>query len=131
MAAMSDYLENALLEETLNAVNFAPPASVYIALYTTAPTDAGGGVEVSGGSYARVQVTAGFTVSGVLTRAGNTAAITFAQATANWGTIVAVGIHDAASGGNLLYHGSLTASKTINDTDQLEFPADALGVTLT
>jgi len=128
--AMSDFLEDTILEMVLNSVAYSEPASVFIALFTAAPSDAGGGTEVTGGSYARQQLTAGFTVAGTATRASNTAAITFPQATAAWGTVTHIGIFDAVSGGNLLFHGALTTSKVVGDTDQLEFPADSLGVTL-
>lgn len=128
--AMSDFLEDTVLEMVLNSVAYAEPASVYIALYTAAPSDSGGGTEVSGGSYARQQVTAGFTVSGVATRGGNTGAITFPTATANWGVVTHVGIFDALVAGNLLFHGALTASRTVDSGDTFSFAADALGVTL-
>ncbi len=128
--AASDFLEAAILNHVLNSIPYTDPTSVFIALFTAAPSDSGGGTEVSGGSYARVSVTAGFTVSGTATRAGNTAAITFPQATASWGTITHVGIFDALTVGNLLFHGALAASKIVGDTDQLEFPIDSLGVTL-
>ncbi len=129
--AMSDFLEDTILEMVLNSVAYSEPASVYIALFTAAPSDSGGGTEVTGGSYARVQVTAGFTVSGVATRGGNTSAITFPTATANWGVVTHVGLFDASSGGNLLFHGALTSSRTVESGDTFEFAADALGVTLT
>jgi hypothetical protein len=132
MAAMSDYLEDALLEHVLNSVPYTDPTSVYVALFTAAPSDTGGGTEVSGNGYARVTMTAGWTITGTATRAENTAAVTFPQASGgNWGTITHVGIFDAATVGNLLFHGALTASKVVNDTDQIEFPATTLGVTLT
>ena len=128
--AMSDFLEDTILEMVLNSVAYSEPASVYVALFTAAPSDSGGGTEVSGGAYARQQMTAGWTVSGVATRASNTAAVTFPVATASWGTVTHIGIFDALTVGNLLFHGALTTSKVVGIDDQVEFPADSLGVTL-
>lgn len=131
MAAMSDFLEDTILKMVLNSVQYTEPATVYIALFTAAPNDAGGGTEVTGGSYARKAETASFTVAGTATRASNTAAITFVTATASWGTVTHVGIFDAVTGGNLLFHGALTASRVVDNGDTFSFAADALGVTLT
>jgi len=130
MAAMSDYLESELLDHILNNNAYTSPTSVYVALFTAAPSDSGGGTEVSGGSYARVTVTGGFTISGTATRAGNTSAITFPTATGSWGTVTHVGVFDASSGGNLLFHGALTTSRAVVADDVFSFPADALGITL-
>jgi hypothetical protein len=97
-------------------------------LYTAAPTDAGGGTQVSGNAYARVSVA--FTVSGTTTAATNSAAVEFAAATASWGTIVAVGIFDASTSGNLLAWADLTTSKTIDTGDIFRIPAGDLDITL-
>ncbi len=126
MSALSDYLENALLDHALGTSAYTMP-TVYVALYTSAPGDAGGGTEVSGGSYARQQVTFGAASGG---SASNASDIRFPTATADWGTVTHVGLHDAASGGNLLWHGALSASKTINNGDTASFPAGSLVVTL-
>jgi len=128
---MSDYLESIILNTVLNSVTYSEPASVYIGLYTVAPTDAGGGTEVSGTGYARQTMTSGWTVSGTATRAFNAAPVTFPIAGGSWGTVTSIGIFDAISGGNLLFWGTLTASKgPINSTDQLAFPLNTLAVTL-
>lgn len=101
-------------------VAYAPPA-IYLALFTVAPSDAGGGTEVTGGSYARVQVSqldaSWAAPSGTPSATSNSAAITFPSPTANWGTIVAIGIFDAASGGNLLAWELQTPNKTVNNGD--------------
>lgn len=128
MAGKSDYLENKLLDHVLNGVAYSSPASVYVGLYTSAPTDAGGGTEVSGGSYARVQMTGGFdTASGGAT--ANTAAITFPTSSGAWGTVTHFGIFDASTNGNLLYWGALAASKTIASGDIAKFNAGELDIT--
>lgn len=127
----SNYLELALLDEVLGGVNFAPPATVYVALYTAAPTDAGGGTEVSGGAYARVAVTNN-AINWPAASGGsksNGTVITFPTATAAWGTVVAFGISDAATAGNLLYWADLTTSKTIGSGDTASFAVGALTCT--
>ena len=129
---MSDYLESIVLNTVLNSVPYSEPISVYVALYTVAPDDTGGGTEVSGSLYARQTMTTGWTVTGTATRAGNTAAITFPVAGGTWGTVVAVGIFDDLSSGNLLFWGTLAVARgPILLNDQVSFPIDFLSVTLT
>lgn len=127
----SDYLENEILDHVLGGGDYTRPGTVYIALYTAAPTDAGGGTEVTGGSYARVAVTNNATNWPAASSGSkqNGTAFTFPQATANWGTVVAFGILDAASGGNLLYWGDLTASKTVENGDTAEFAVSGITIT--
>lgn len=133
----SDYLENALLNHTLGGASagqaYSAPANVFIALYTVAPGETGGGTEVStsGTGYARVQLantTASFAATSTSTKT-NAAAITFPTATADWGTVVAFGIFDANSAGNLLYYGTLTTSKAINNGDTASFASGAITIT--
>jgi len=127
MGSFSDYYENKIIDHMLRNQAFTPPSTLYVALYTVSPSDSGGGTEVSGGSYARQAVT--FTAaSGGAT--SNSADIAFPQATADWGTIVAVGIFDSSSGGNLLAWGTLTASKTVNNGDQFKILAGDLDITV-
>ena len=131
-----DYGENRILDAMLGSDHSSVfPATVYIGLFTSAPNDAGsGGVEVTGGSYARVSVnpldanwTAASSVDGVTT---NAAAITFPAPTANWGTVTHFGIFDATTTGNLLFHGALSASRVISNGDAApQFAAGALSVT--
>lgn len=125
MAGKTDYLENALLNHVFRNVAYTSPTTVYVGLFTSAPTDAGGGTEVSGGSYARKVGTFSAPSGGALS---NSAAILFDVATANWGTIVAFGIFDAVSAGNLLYWNTMT-SVTINTSEQLNVPIGDLDVT--
>ena len=91
---MSNFLENALINATLRATTYTSPATVYVSLWTSDPTDAGSGTEVSGGSYARTSATFGSPSNGVTT---NSADITFPQATASWGTVGYIGIKDRKS----------------------------------
>lgn len=115
---MSDYLEEKVLNHIFRKTAYTPPDEIYVALYTSDPTDADVGVEVSGGSYARQLVT--FTEPVQVGGRGtikNTEDVAFPAATASWGTVTHVGIRDAASGGNLLYHGELPIPKTISAND--------------
>lgn len=127
MAEMSNYLENALINATLRNTSYTSPATVYVGLYTTDPTDANTGTEVSGGSYARTAVTFGAPSNGVST---NSAAVEFPQATGSWGTVGWIGILDASTSGNLLYHTALDASKTIDSGDIFKIAIGSLSVTL-
>lgn len=140
MAAMTDYLENKLIDWFFRAQAIGitgataaagtGPTSLYYGLFTAAPSDTGGGTEVSGGSYARVTVAsslanyAGTQSSGSTTASSgsggltsNNGTITFPAPTANWGSVTHFGVFDASSGGNLLIHGALTVAKTINNGD--------------
>jgi len=127
MAEMSNYLENALINVTLRATAYTAPTTVYLALYTTDPTDADTGTECTGTSYARQSITFGAPSNGVST---NSAAIEFPQAGGAWGTITHIGIRDALTVGNLLYHTPLDASKTIATGDVFRVAVGSLSVTL-
>ena len=128
MAEMSNFLESALINATLRGTAYTSPATVYLALYTTDPTDADTGTECSGTGYARQAITFGAPSNGVTT---NSAAIEYAQAGNSWGTITHIGIRDALTTGNLLYHSPLDASKTIATGDVFRVAAGSLSVTLT
>ena len=127
MAEMSNYLENALLNATLNGTTYTAPANVYVSLWTSDPTDAGSGTEVSGGSYARTAVTFGAPSDGASL---NSADVTFPTATASWGTVGWIGINDAATSGNLLYHTALDTAKAIDTGDIFKISTGNLSVTL-
>jgi|TARA_B100001093_G_scaffold508910_2_gene571992 hypothetical protein len=129
MAGFSDYLEDKVLKHVFGGSAYTAPGTLYVALYTVAPTDTGGGTEVSGGGYTRK--TAAFTVSGTNpTQASNTAAIEYPTATANYGTVVAVGVLDASSSGNLMAYANLTSSKVVSTGDVFRFNAGDLDITL-
>ncbi len=127
MSKMSNYLENAIINHFLRNSSVSSPTTVYVALYTSDPTDDDIGTEVSGGGYARQAVTFSEPSNGVTS---NTNVILFPVATSDWGTITHVGIKDAATGGNLLFHGALTSSKIIETGDQLVIPSGGLTITL-
>ena len=127
MAEMSNYLENALINATLRNTSYTSPTTTYLALYTSDPTDADTGTEITGGSYVRQAITFGAPSNGTST---NSAAVEFPQATADWGVISHVAIRDAVTSGNLLFHTALDASKTINNGDVFKITAGNLSVQL-
>jgi len=143
MSAMSDYLENKLVDHVFRGQSYTLPV-LYVGLLTAAPSDSGGGTEVSGGSYARVKAAAGAsqdltdwksTQNDSLASTGtggnttNTNAVNFPTPSATWGTVTHFGIYDALTGGNLLFWGALTIAKTINQSDTVTFPAGSLSIT--
>jgi hypothetical protein len=127
MAEMSNYLENALINATLRNTSYTSPTTVYVALHTADPQDDASGAEVSGGSYARTSATFGAPSDGA---SSNSADVTFPTATASWGAVTHIGIWDASSSGNLLYHTALDSSKTIDSGDIFKITATNLTVTL-
>jgi len=123
----SDYLEDTILNHVLRNTAYTPATSIEIALFTTLPgEDATGGVEVAGGSYARQTVSFAASSGGVVSNSG---AVTFPVATGSWGTVVGIGYYEGSGGGNLLYFGALTTSKTVGIGDQLSFASGSLTVT--
>lgn len=134
MSAMSDYLEGQIRAHIFRTATFAKPTVIAIALFTAAPGEAGGGTEVSGGSYARVSLnpldanwSAPDTTGG---QTANLSAITFPTPTANWGTITHFGIFDAAAAGNLLFYGPLSTPRVVANGDPAPlFAIGALSVT--
>lgn len=127
----SNYLEDRLLDHQLGGPDYVRPATVHVALYTTAPTDAGGGVEVSGGNYSRVAVTnnsTNFPAASGGTKSNGTV-VSFPIPSAGWGLVTHFGLFDAASGGNLLRWGALTIPKTIDPGDLVNFPPGELDCT--
>ena len=126
--SFSDNAETLVLNWVFTSSSATRPTAWYLALFTTDPTDADTGTEVStsGTAYARESVT--FTVSG--DTASNTAAVEFATATASYGTVSHVGVYDAVTGGNLIAHAALSTAKTIDTGDVLRLPAGELDITL-
>jgi hypothetical protein len=127
MAEISNFLENAIINATLRNTTYTSVATVYVSLWTSDPTDAGSGTEVSGGSYARTAVTFAAPSNGVTT---NSADVTFPTATGSWGTVGWIGINDALTTGNLLYHSPLDVSKTVTSGDIFKISTGNLSVTL-
>lgn len=124
--SFSDYLETKVLDHVFGGTAYTAPSTLYVALFTAAPSDSGGGTEVSGGGYARQTIA--FTTSGDTT--SNNAAIEFPTATANYGSVTHVGIFDASSAGNLMAHAQLTSAKNIETGDVFRIPSGDLDITL-
>jgi hypothetical protein len=130
MAGKSQYTEVSLLNSVLRGVAFpAVTGSVYVALYTAAPSDTGGGTEVTGGAYARAAVSRAtgswVAPTGAPSATSNAVAVTFPSPTANWGTVTHFAIYDAATVGNELYWGVLGTSRNILNGDSA--PSFAIG----
>lgn len=132
MSAIADYLENALLAHSVGKASLTMPTA-YIALFTAAPSDTGGGTEVTGGSYARYTTSGASWNSASGGSISNAVDLTFPTATANWGTITHVALIDSLTSGgsnNYLWHGALSASKVVNNGDVFKFLAGQLVLTL-
>lgn len=132
MASFNDYTENLVLTWLFTTSSATRPTAWYVGLFTAAPSDTGGGTEVTGNAYAR-KATGTMSVSGTApTTATNDSAIEFDAASGgNWGTIGWAAVFDASTGGNMLAWAALTTSRTINDGDVFRIPAGSLDVTLT
>jgi len=128
---ISNFLATSLLNQVFRNIAYTRPATVYLALYTSDPTAADTGTEVTGGSYARQAITlsAPVVVGGKET-IKNSADIVFPVATADWGNVTHVGIRDADTGGNLLYFGSWASARTILSGDRPRVLQDSLVLTL-
>lgn len=127
--SFSDYLENKLLDHAFKGSAFTQPANIHVGLFTSAPSDSGGGTEVSGNGYARqVHNTWGAAGGGSKTNSGD---VFFNVATGGgWGTVTHFAIFDAATSGNMLAWGALTVPKAINDGDQARFVSGAVTISL-
>lgn len=127
--AFTNYTEDLVLDWLFTTASATRPTTWFVALFTAAPGETGGGTEVSGGSYARTAVT--FTVSGTApTLATNSANVEFPTASGSWGTVTHVAVFDASTTGNMLAYAALTSSKTIASGDVFRIPAGDLDITL-
>jgi hypothetical protein len=140
MAAFTNIAENKLIDwffrgqalglNGASAGSASGPTTLYVSLFTGAPSDSAAGTEVAGGSYARVAINstlsnwagtqgAGTTVAsnGTSGITSNNNAITFPAPTASWGVATYAGIHDLPTGGNLIAYSALSIPKTINNGD--------------
>ena len=129
MAALSDHAENLLLNWLMTTGTATRPTNWYVALFTSAPNDAGGGTEVSGNGYSRQSVSWD-TASGTGGTTANSGAVSFTASGSGFGTVTHIGIFDASSSGNLLWHGAMDTSKTVASGDVLQFAAGAIDLTI-
>jgi hypothetical protein len=126
MAGMSDWLEAQVLNWALrpgSQVDMVQPSQVFAALYVSAPGEAGGGTEISTGSYVRQPITIG-------ADGKNSATVTFPTATADWGTVTACALFDAETSGHMLFYGNLSVSRLVKTGDVFKFEAQNLTVTV-
>lgn len=129
MSALSNYSEKLLLDWLLTGEAVSRPTSWFVGLFTSTPSDSGGGTEVSTGAYVRQALTVGPATSGVGT-SSNTNTVSFTASGASYGVVTHVGIFDSVSGGNLLWHGPILVSKEVLDGDGLKFDPGTLIFTL-
>jgi len=128
--AITDYGENKLIDAMMRGQSIGAPANWHAGLDTVACNEAGGGTEVTGGSYARIAIpatlaawagtqSAGSTTAstGSSATTSNNALITFPTPTANWGQVVSFRLWDAATGGNAWLCQTLVLPKTVNNGD--------------
>lgn len=127
MSAITVYLENAFLNHVLRATGYSAPAGVYLGLFVSETDENGGGSEVTGGSYAREQITFSAPSGGEVL---NSTDIEFTTATASWGTVTHAAIYDAATGGNMLFQAELVDQRLISSGDTYRIPAGDLAVAL-
>jgi hypothetical protein len=125
--SLTDDLEIKVLDHIFNGVAYTPPAHIYVGLFTAAPSDTGGGTELSGHAYARQEVTFAAAASGAV---ASDAAVTFPAATADWGDITHSALFDAATAGNMLMWGALTTPRNVADSEIFMFPIGSIRVTL-
>jgi len=130
MSAASDYLEDALLDHVLGGTEYTQPTNIYLSLHTGSPGDANDGaneVTTSGSAYSRQSLSFAAASGG---SASTDTTVTFSAATSNWGTISHIGVYDASTGGELLFHGAVTTSKTIETGDSFQVSSGNLTITL-
>ena len=122
---LTNYLESKLIDHFLGTTTYTKPSAVFVGLFTVTPGEAGGGTEVTGGSYARQTATFGAASSGSTTNSDN---IDFTGMPA--ATTVAIGIFDASTSGNMLLYGALTTNKTTDAGDTLRIATGSLSVSI-
>ena len=126
--AMSDYLEAKLIAHVYGGTAYTQPSNIYVALFTSDPSDDASGTEVSGNGYQRQSMTAAFGNDGSCHNDGD---ITFPQATGDWGTITHIAVFDADTGGNMLDYGALTTAKDVNQDGVFKILSGDLIITYT
>jgi len=112
------YLSNSLIDSIIT-----DNPSLWLAAFTAAPTKSGGGTEVTGGSYARVEMDSDVIFDGATdSEDASTDVVTFPTATGSWGTVVAIGVYDASTSGNLLMYAAVSPGVPIGNGDEYRFP---------
>lgn len=133
MAAASDFLENKLLDHVLkySTAPYTGPSTVYLALFTASTgletNSPSAEISTSGTAYGRQSIAFATASSG---SSASNATVTFTAATSNWGTITHVALMDASTAGNVLFHGAVTTSKTIETGDTFQVSSGNLTISL-
>ena len=127
MSELSNYLEDQFLAISLKGATAYTVATPYLALFSTDPTDSGSGNECSWTGYARQSMTFGTISNGSVSSTGE---ITFPAVAGSNVTVTHIGVYDALTSGNLLYHTSLDSSKVLAATDTMSVAAGGVSVTL-
>lgn len=136
MSAASNYLENKVLDHVLTSTGYTAPTTRYLALFTNTSGSAAANLEAgtltdevspTASAYARKAVTFAAASGG---SSATNATVTFDAATASWGTITHVAVMDASSGGNVLFYGAVTTSKTIDSGDTFQVTSGNLTIAL-
>ena len=128
--SLSTALHNKLLDHVFKTTPFPVPDNIYVALYSAAPNEAGGGTELTGNGYARTVHNSWDTGAGGHTE--NTGVIVCPDAVGgNWLEAVAFGLFDAITGGTFLGWGLLAVPQTVNENGHAEFADGALDATMT
>src|SRR5512139_2666087 len=126
MAAMGNYLENKMVDLVFRGRSFSPPAILFLRLFLSATTDAGGGIEVTGGGYTPKSVTPSDTLF-TATQGGTTGASTGTsgqtsnatdiqfddEPTEDWGTLTHFAVSESETGVDFLVHGQLASPKPV------------------
>lgn len=132
MAAITDFLENAIIGHLFRAAPYAAPATVYVGLLTAAPGDAAAGTEASGAGYARVGVANSAAQWAAAVGGNGTTSnvnpVAFPMPIVGWGQVTHFAAYDAAAAGNMLWQSALTTPKTINSGDTVSFPSATLSL---
>lgn len=108
MGVLTDYTANKVRDVILRGTTFTTPGTVYLALFTSPTTTAGGGTEVTGGSYVRKAIAFTATSPGLATQ---TSDITWTGMPAC--VLTHIAIMTASTAGNMLIFGALLSHQTI------------------
>lgn len=141
---LTNWASNNLIDLIWRAQPYTWPTTLYAGLYTSAPSNAGGGTECSGGSYARAAIASSLTAwsgtqgpgttaasAGTSGRISNNAAVAYPAPTADWGTVTHEGLFSSIDGYGLIFWAPLAASRTVTAGSSAQtHPADSLAITL-